>query len=106
MMPSDKNRSGIARRNAAESVADPAAVSADPSKTPDWNIKYIGRPRWDKGKKKRLDYNAPIERFSDRGEIIELPSPSAQERTRTFYHPDAARIAAAFPHLYGIRRSK
>lgn len=78
--------------------------SADPTTTekalPAANIKYIGRARWSKDKRKRLDHNAPIEQFSDRGEIIELPSPSFQERTRKFYHKDAAKIVQVFPHLY------
>lgn len=110
----DKGRAG---HNAAESVTGPSnKVSADPAtpaktlaaadQQPDWNIKYTGRPRWDKGKKKRLDHNAPIESFVDVGRVIELPSPSAQERKRTFYHPDANLIVRYFPHLYKIRRTK
>lgn len=64
------------------------------------NVKYIGRARWSKDKRKRLDVNAPIEQFSDRGRIVELPSPSFQERHRKFYSDDAALIVQVFPHLY------
>ncbi len=70
------------------------------------NIKYTGRPRWDKGKRKRLDYNAPIESFSDAGRVVELPSPSAQEKHRLFYHPEASLIVQLFPHLYKNVRTK
>jgi hypothetical protein len=83
---------------------DDHATPAKASRRP--NIKYAGRPRWDKGKRKRLDYNAPIEQFSDAGRVVELPSPAAQERNRVFYHPEAALIVRLFPHLYKNVRSK
>lgn len=87
---------------------DPATPKTASSAERQPNIKYVGRPRWDKGKRKRLDYNAPIESFSDRGRIVELPSPSVQERQRKFYHEDAGQIVRLFPFLYKrlIQRSK
>lgn len=94
----------MSNKNTSPDPVTPNATSS--ADGPDWNIKYAGRPRWDKGKKKRLDYNAPIESFVDNGRVVDLPSPSAQERKRTFYHPDADLIVRYFPHLYKIRRSK
>lgn len=80
--------------NESPDLATPRTAS------PPANIKYIGRARWSKDKRKRLDHNAPVEQFSDRGRIVELPSPSHQEHTRKFYHVDAALIVQVFPHLY------
>lgn len=88
-----------------KALPDPVTPKAT-LRTPRPNIKYTGRPRWDKGKKKRLDYNAPIEQFSDRGRVVELPSPSFQDRRRLFYHSEAALIVRLFPHLYKLVRQK
>lgn len=74
-------------------------ATPDPASKPA-NIKYAGRARWDKGKRKRLDRNEPIEQFSDRGQIVELPSAATQERQRLFYHEKADDIVRMFPHLY------
>lgn len=79
---------------------EPASMATTPAAGPKPNVKYIGRVRWDKGKRKRLDRNEPIEQFSDRGAIVELPSAATQERKRLFYHEQAGAIVNAFPHLY------
>jgi hypothetical protein len=70
------------------------------------NIKFVGRPVYDAGKRKRLDNIEPIERYSDRGEVIELPAAELQKNRRVFYHPKAADIVGAFPHLYKTVTSK
>jgi hypothetical protein len=91
-----------------ETASTPAVTPglASEARGPKPNLKYVGRPRWDAGKRKRLDRNEPIESFSDRGEIVELPSAAAQERRRVFYHERAGEIVRLFPHLYKIVRSK
>lgn len=66
------------------------------------NIKFVGRAEYDKAKGKILVDNAPIDRFSDGGELFELPPADFQKRRRMFYHEAAARIAATFPNLYKI----
>jgi hypothetical protein len=78
-----------------------------PGSSPPANVKYTGRAVWDKGKRKRLDQNAPIESFSDRGQIVDMPAAAIQEGQRLFYHEQAEQIVRTFPHLYKrvIRKS-
>lgn len=64
------------------------------------NIKFVGRPEYDKGKRKIQRPNDPIERFSDGGNLVKLPPADFQKRRRLFYHEAAALIAATFPNLY------
>ena len=70
------------------------------------NIKFAGRDRYDKGKRKIVETAEPIESFSDRGEVIYLPAARAQKANRVFYHGQAETIAATFPHLYKLVRPK
>ncbi len=71
------------------------------------NIKYIGRVEYfDKSKRKVERENAPVDRFSDAGTLVELPPADFQKRRRLFYHESAARIAATFPNLYKLVISK
>jgi hypothetical protein len=87
--------------------AESGVTTATPEKAlPAANIKFIGRDVWDKGKRKILKAAAPIDRYSDAGELVLLPPADFQKRQRLFYHEQAGRIAAAFPHLYKILRSK
>jgi hypothetical protein len=75
------------------------STTPDPSLKPA-NVKYTGRAVYDRGKRKRIDRNEPIESFSDRGEVFTLPPAADQLQNRFFYHEKAEAIAAAFPHLY------
>lgn len=102
-MTTKVNRHKTTTENVSPDPVTPRPALRTPEKV---NIKYTGRPRWDKGKRKRLDYNAPIEQFSDCGRVVELPSPSFQERRRLFYHSEAALIVRLFPHLYKLVRQK
>lgn len=70
------------------------------------NVKFVGRAEYDKGKRKILKPNDPIERFSDAGELFLLPPADFQKRRRLFYHESAARIAATFPTLYKLVRQR
>lgn len=87
--------------------ADLGVARATPEKAlPPANIKFVGRDVWDKGKRKILSRAEPIDRYSDAGELVLLPPADFQKRRRLFYHEHAGRIAAAFPHLYKLLRSK
>lgn len=92
-----------------DATPDPtlSAGDADPGVRP--NIKFCGRPEYDRGKHKILKPNDPIERFNFEGETIALPPGDFQKRRRLFYHLRAATVASLFPHLYKLvreRRSK
>ena len=94
-----------------DATPDPAlsADDADHGVTGSANIKFCGRPEYDRGKHKILKPNDPIERFNFEGETIALPPGDFQKRRRLFYHLRAADIASLFPHLYKLvreRRSK
>lgn len=84
-------------RTTPETASTPAARPAD-------NIKFAGRPTWDKGKRKKLVDPQPIERFTDAGRAIELPPAAEQSTRRWFYHPDADLIVQYFPKLYRKRK--
>ena len=81
---------------------DPALPAIAPAN----NIKFAGRPEMDKGKRKILRPNDPIELYSDAGRIVRLPPADFQKRVRLFYHEAAGEIVAAFPHLYKRIRPK
>ena len=80
-------------------------ATPDPASKP-VNIKFCGRRVFDKAKRKVVTPNDPIERFSDRGELIELPPAAFQINRRLFYHSDARRIVRSFPHLYKLVKPK
>ncbi len=81
-------------------------IIGDHGDRPANNIKYSGRPEMDKGKRKIVRPNDPIELYSDAGRIVRLPSADFQKRVRLFYHEAAGEIVAAFPHLYKRIRPK
>lgn len=107
-MPKKKNEaSEIIDRLTPEAALQPANRQESPnSALPAPNIKFVGRDEYDKAKRKILREAAPIDRFSDGGEMFLLPPADFQKRRRLFYHESAARIAATFPTLYKLVRPK
>jgi hypothetical protein len=104
-------KSAVAPESALQDPTETASTTPDPalmatSTRPRPNIKFAGRKTWDAGKRKVLNDPAPIDRFSDAGELISLPPADWQKTNRLFYHSDAATIARAFPHLYKLVKSK
>lgn len=64
------------------------------------NIKFCGRPTYDRAKKKILNDPQPVESIRFGNETVTLPAAEFQKAKRLFFHTEAGRIIRAFPHLY------